>query len=306
MDDYFSGVAEELLSVLAPGVLENDGMPAVPEGTQGCGTTLSAVLVTAPAEGTFSLNSDGSFTFETELEGEYSFTYMACDDVGSCSTAATVTISIAKKPGQVRFVQERGKPQSGPAGWDEWTQPAGAGTGGFVGSPDEGALQPDQFSWATSWQTPTASATSWLEVDFAGGAGGVCNSNGNPQPPWTDSSGTLTAWLKGTPGSTYDVELMVTVAVSAPGGVSVIASVVDYTSTGDPPSSGGHNGNVTWGTTLGYYHDSWTGTVTASATDTATQPKGTAKIVRITPTVAGSGAPGQVSFSATIDVLSIA
>jgi VCBS repeat-containing protein len=60
------------------------------------GDPLSAVLVTNPANGTLTLNTDGSFTYtpNANFNGADSFTYRASDGVAQ-SNAATVSITVA-------------------------------------------------------------------------------------------------------------------------------------------------------------------------------------------------------------------
>ncbi|MDA1053137.1 MAG: Ig-like domain-containing protein [Planctomycetota bacterium] len=69
------------------GVLHND--------TDGDGDTLTAQQVTAPANGTLSLNADGSFTYTptANFTGTDTFTYTA-SDAALTSAAATVTITV--------------------------------------------------------------------------------------------------------------------------------------------------------------------------------------------------------------------
>ncbi|MFN2540116.1 MAG: Ig-like domain-containing protein [Mycobacteriales bacterium] len=79
----------QTLTVAAPGVLANDSDPD--------GDSLTAELVTGPATGTFSLSSDGSFTWTppssaTTADG---FTYRA---VGSGAPSSPVTVTLTIKP----------------------------------------------------------------------------------------------------------------------------------------------------------------------------------------------------------------
>lgn len=78
-----------MLDVAAPGVLVNDTDPD--------GNSLTAVLVTGPANGTLILRSDGSLTYtpKPRYTGKDKFTYKASD--GSLySNVATVTINIKR------------------------------------------------------------------------------------------------------------------------------------------------------------------------------------------------------------------
>ncbi|MEE2641165.1 MAG: S8 family serine peptidase, partial [Planctomycetota bacterium] len=86
-DDSYSMTEDDVLSVGAPGVLANDSDPE--------GSSLTAVLVSGPSNGSLTLNSDGSFTYEPDADyfGSDSFQYRANDGVKN-SAAATVTITI--------------------------------------------------------------------------------------------------------------------------------------------------------------------------------------------------------------------
>jgi VCBS repeat-containing protein len=76
------------LSVAAPGVLGNDSDPD--------GDPLTAVLATGPANGTLTLNANGSFAYtpRTNFNGTDSFTYQAQDPSAAPSSPATVTITV--------------------------------------------------------------------------------------------------------------------------------------------------------------------------------------------------------------------
>lgn len=75
------------MTVPAPGVLAND--------VDAEGDAVTAVLVTGPANGALTLNSDGSFTYRPALLflGNDSFTYQASDGTATSNTA-TVTIAV--------------------------------------------------------------------------------------------------------------------------------------------------------------------------------------------------------------------
>ena len=89
-DDY-SVDEDEILSVPTTeidGVLEND--------SDDDGDTLTAVLVNDVSDGTLSLSSDGSFTYEPDddFNGTDTFTYMANDGQADSEATATVTITV--------------------------------------------------------------------------------------------------------------------------------------------------------------------------------------------------------------------
>jgi autotransporter-associated beta strand protein/VCBS repeat-containing protein len=90
-DGPFTVAEDGTLSVPAPGVLGNDSdvdLPAQPL------TTLP--VVDAPANGTLTLNPDGSFTYRPNAEyfGPDSFTYRAFDGTSQSNNLATVQISV--------------------------------------------------------------------------------------------------------------------------------------------------------------------------------------------------------------------
>src|SRR5439155_1289259 len=84
-DDTYSTPEDTTLTVIAPGVLANDGDVD--------GDPLTAILISGPAHGTLTLNSDGSFTYTPALNynGPDSFTYKANDGQAD---SAPVTVSI--------------------------------------------------------------------------------------------------------------------------------------------------------------------------------------------------------------------
>ncbi|HEV7378088.1 MAG TPA: Calx-beta domain-containing protein [Pyrinomonadaceae bacterium] len=86
-NDSYSTNENATLNVPAPGVLTND--------TDVEGSTLTAVLVSNPAHGTTTLNSNGSFTYvpQAGFSGPDSFTYKA-NDGSQDSNTATVTINV--------------------------------------------------------------------------------------------------------------------------------------------------------------------------------------------------------------------
>ena len=85
--DAFTTDEDTTLVVNAPGVLTND--------TDADDNTLTAVLLSAPANGTLTLNPDGSFTYvpNADFHGTDSFTYAASDGLAQ-SSPATVVITV--------------------------------------------------------------------------------------------------------------------------------------------------------------------------------------------------------------------
>jgi VCBS repeat-containing protein len=87
VDDAYATDEDTLLSIAAPGVLTNDTDPD--------GDPLSAILVSGPANGTLTLNADGSFDYapNADFNGTDSFVYKTGD--GSTESGeATVTITV--------------------------------------------------------------------------------------------------------------------------------------------------------------------------------------------------------------------
>ncbi len=87
-DDSYGVDEDTPLSITAPGLLGNDNDVD--------GDTLSALLVAAPANGTLTLNANGSFVYTPTLNfnGSDSFTYKANDGTADSNTA-TVTIAVS-------------------------------------------------------------------------------------------------------------------------------------------------------------------------------------------------------------------
>jgi subtilisin-like proprotein convertase family protein len=86
-DDAYSTNEDTQLVVAAPGVLDGD--------SDAESDPLTAVLVSGPSNGTLTLNPDGSFTYDPDLNfnGTDSFTYKADDDIDQ-SNVATVTLTV--------------------------------------------------------------------------------------------------------------------------------------------------------------------------------------------------------------------
>lgn len=91
--DSYSVKKDNVLTVGAPGVLGNDVDPN--------GDPLTAVLDVGPANGSVTLNADGSFTYTPNagFTGTDSFTYLATDGT-NLSDPATVTITVTSKGGK--------------------------------------------------------------------------------------------------------------------------------------------------------------------------------------------------------------
>jgi N-acetylneuraminic acid mutarotase len=87
VDDNYSMQQDGTLTVNAPGLLGNDSDPD--------GDPLTAALQTGPANGSVTVNADGSFTYtpDSGFTGTDTFTYVASDGLGGSDTA-TVTITV--------------------------------------------------------------------------------------------------------------------------------------------------------------------------------------------------------------------
>jgi MYXO-CTERM domain-containing protein len=85
--DTYSTAEDTLLTVVAPGVLDNDNDTD--------GDAMTAAVVQAPTSGTLTLNADGSFDYQPDanFNGTDTFTYAAAD-AANASTPATVTVTV--------------------------------------------------------------------------------------------------------------------------------------------------------------------------------------------------------------------
>ena len=86
-NDDFATDEDVPLVIAAPGVLSND--------SDADGDALSAVLAVGPANGTVTMNADGSFEYvpNADFNGTDSFTYAASDGSGSAEATVTITVN---------------------------------------------------------------------------------------------------------------------------------------------------------------------------------------------------------------------
>jgi VCBS repeat-containing protein len=94
VSDVYTTPEDITLDVTSPGVLSNDTDPDV-------GDTLTALVVSGPGAGLLTLNSDGSFIYQPDLNfyGVDTFTYQACDAAGACVPAqVTITVTSVNDP----------------------------------------------------------------------------------------------------------------------------------------------------------------------------------------------------------------
>ncbi len=99
VNDAYTTNEDTALNMAAPGVLSNDSDPD--------GDTINTIKVSDPAHGTFTLNSNGSFTYTpaANYTGTDSFTYRASDGQANSNTA-TVTITVESTPSNHHQVVE--------------------------------------------------------------------------------------------------------------------------------------------------------------------------------------------------------
>ena len=91
VDNSYNALEDTQLNVPAPGVLGNDYDPD--------GDNIAITQNTQPANGSVTLNADGSFAYMPDVSffGEDSYTYTICDDgTPSLCDSATVTINVTR------------------------------------------------------------------------------------------------------------------------------------------------------------------------------------------------------------------
>ena len=121
VDDAYSVDEDTTLTVdAATGVLAND--------TDVDGDTLTAALVSGPANGTLTLNADGSFSYtpNANFNGTDTFTYSVSD--GTTTVEATVTITVNAGQRLARICERRVFDRRGHAAHDRGSGRAGATT----------------------------------------------------------------------------------------------------------------------------------------------------------------------------------
>ena len=84
--DSYTTAEDTPLTILAPGVLANDGDPDT-------SSTLAAILDSGPPSGTLTLNADGSFIYApaANFSGEVSFAYKASATYGAAARRSRAT-----------------------------------------------------------------------------------------------------------------------------------------------------------------------------------------------------------------------
>ncbi len=171
------------LTVSAPGVLSND----TGNGSSG----LTATVVTPPANGTLSLQANGSFTYvpQTSFSGIDSFTYQAGAG-GALSNVASVTITVVPVGSQVLFSDNFSTSGADPL----WTTVQGTWTVGSGTMHGTGTSENYANAYATgNWTDYTVQAQIQLPAGaFASGLGGRVNSStGAHYAAWIYPEGSL-------------------------------------------------------------------------------------------------------------------
>jgi hypothetical protein len=178
-NDLYTTQQGTALSVSAPGVLAND--------SPGMGTSLTATLVSGPANGAVNLNGDGSFTYtpNSGFSGSDSFTYRVSNGVDS-SSAATVQISVM--PAGVLFADDFTS-ATDPGPIDPWVSQDGTWmlTGGQLSGQSSANNYGNAYYTNGQWSDYTVEGRIRFSSanGFGGGLGGHLNpSNGAHYGAW--------------------------------------------------------------------------------------------------------------------------
>ena len=173
--DEFSTDEDTLLHVDASGVLANDSDPE--------GDTLTAALVSGPANGTLTLNADGSFDYVpgANFSGDDSFVYTASDGTSS-SSETTVAI-------HVQAVNDAPVAQADSYSTDEDTPLVVDATGSLLANDSDA----DGDTLAAALVTGPAHGTLTLNSDGSFNYAPEANFNGSDSFVYQASDGTLTS-----------------------------------------------------------------------------------------------------------------
>jgi Ca2+-binding RTX toxin-like protein len=216
VDDAFTTIEDTPLTVTAPGVLDNDTDPD--------GDALTALLVASPANGTLTLNADGSFTYTPEADfiGADNFTYRANDGTTDSGVAVVIlTVSPANRaPVAVddAFTTPQDTPLTvaAPGVLANDTDVDGdtltallvtgpehgivqlAADGGFTYTPDEGYVGPDSFTYrAGDGLAQSETATVALTVTPLASVDVVNGTDGADRIIVQEANGVITVTLNG-------------------------------------------------------------------------------------------------------------
>lgn len=197
-DDY-STTSGSTLNIGAPGVLSND--------TDGDGDPLTAVLGTGPANGSLTLNADGSFSYtpNSGFVGDDSFTYRANDGTTN-SGAATVSIHVL-------------------AGNAAPSVNAGADLSGTTGV---------AVNVAATYSDPNAGDTHTATIDWGDGT----------VEPATASGGAVNGSHTYAAAGSFTITVTVTDNSGAPGSDSLLATINDPAAPTPTPAPTATNGPV--------------------------------------------------------------
>ena len=177
--DLYTGQQGTTLIVAAPGVLAND--------SPGIGTSLTATLVSSPANGTVNLNADGSFTYtpNSGFSGSDTFTYRASNGTDSSSPA---TVQISVMPAGVLFADDF-TAATDPAPIDPWVAQDGTWmlTGGQLSGQSTANNYGNVYYNGGQWSDYTLEGRIRFSSasGFGGGLGGHLNpANGAHYGAW--------------------------------------------------------------------------------------------------------------------------
>jgi len=177
-NDNYTVLAGAPFSVPAPGVLIND--------TDAQGSTLTAILINGPANGTLQLNSNGGFTYtpNTGFNGTDGFTYMANDGVSN-SSPATVSLSVLSSGILFYDSFTRGTDPGPLTPWvgipagnqlsDTWTV-----TGGTLQAGQTETLQTYAFAYLPSYNWTNFAVQGRIQFSDPTGVGGGIGGRLNP------------------------------------------------------------------------------------------------------------------------------
>jgi trimeric autotransporter adhesin len=198
-DAYTTGPSP--LVVAAPGVLANATNPS--------GGTLTAALTSSPTNGTVTLNSDGSFTYNpsSTFSGTDSFSYQASAN-GLVSNIATVSINVTAPASQLVFNDTF----SGTGTDSLWTTVMG--TWIQAGGEMQGSSSQNNYGYSYAGNAAWANYSVQTQVQFpdtayGGGFGGRVNtSTGAHYGIWLEPSASLLALVKFSGWTTWSGTLM--------------------------------------------------------------------------------------------------
>lgn len=208
-NDSYAAPVNITLNVPAPGILANDSAPD--------GGPIQAVLQTTSANGTLTLNPDGSFSYtpNTGFVGMDSFTYQATDGLTNGNTATvTITVNGVNSPPVAGSITLSGI-------HDTALNVPAPGLFAFAMSPDGNFLTATVSSGPTNGSVTINSDGSFTYVPFPGFAGADSFTYTVSDGLTNSGPGTVTIDIYGEPpmavDDTYYVPVNGTLQVYAPG-----------------------------------------------------------------------------------------